>query len=95
MEIFPEAKVVLTVRDNPETWFESVKNSIYKAKNLHKFFPLNLYFWLMGNYNNMKMVTQISNDPIRGAKKGKSHLSKPVKTKDIQSLLSFRNVPSN
>ena len=70
MEIFPEAKVVLTVRDNPETWFESVKNSIYKAKNLHKFFPLNLYFWLMGNYNNMKMVSQISNDPIRGAKKG-------------------------
>merc|ERR1711976_737773 len=39
MEIFPEAKVVLTVRDNPETWYESVKNSIYKAKNLHKFFP--------------------------------------------------------
>jgi hypothetical protein len=28
MEVFPEAKVLLTVRD-PDAWYESVKNSIY------------------------------------------------------------------
>jgi hypothetical protein len=30
MEVFPEAKVLLTVRD-PEAWYESAKNSIYAS----------------------------------------------------------------
>jgi hypothetical protein len=30
MEVFPEAKVLLTVRD-PDAWYESAKNSIYAA----------------------------------------------------------------
>ncbi len=30
MEVFPDAKVLLTVRD-PESWYESAKNSIYAA----------------------------------------------------------------
>jgi hypothetical protein len=28
MRVFPEAKVVLTVRDNPEVWYKSVKVSV-------------------------------------------------------------------
>ncbi len=29
MDVFPEAKVILSVR-NPETWYESVKNTIFQ-----------------------------------------------------------------
>jgi hypothetical protein len=31
MEAFPDAKVVLTVRDNAEGWHKSVKESIYQT----------------------------------------------------------------
>ena len=33
MRIFPNAKVILTVRD-PEKWFYSVKKTIYQTKTL-------------------------------------------------------------
>ena len=29
MRIFPNAKVLLTIRDNPEAWYKSVKETIY------------------------------------------------------------------
>ena len=31
MRAFPEAKVILTVRDDPETWHKSVLNSIFEG----------------------------------------------------------------
>ncbi len=34
MRIFPNAKVVLTVRDNPEVWYKSVKETIYTVTGL-------------------------------------------------------------
>ena len=70
LEAFPDAKVILTVRE-PETWYESVKNSIYKFKNMYKKFPMNLFFWLVGYYDNFRMVDELSNRPTRGTKKGK------------------------
>ena len=69
MEAFPDAKVILTIRE-PETWYESVKNSIYKMKNFHRVFPINLYLWLSGYYQNAKMVQEISIKPVRKSKKG-------------------------
>ena len=38
MRIFPNAKVVLTVRDNPEAWYNSVKETIYIATGLRNRF---------------------------------------------------------
>jgi hypothetical protein len=35
MKAFPNAKVILTVRDNPEGWYKSVKESIYKTVELN------------------------------------------------------------
>ena len=45
MEAFPEAKVILSIRD-PESWYKSVKNTIFWGQQLCKTFPLNilLYF---------------------------------------------------
>ena len=59
MEAFPEAKVILTIRE-PETWYESVKNSIYNLRNLHRTFPVNLYLWYKGTYNNLRMTNEVS-----------------------------------
>ena len=35
MEAYPDAKVILTVRD-PVRWYNSVKNSIYRTRGLQK-----------------------------------------------------------
>ena len=35
MEAYPNAKVILTVRD-PVRWYNSVKNSIYRTRGLQK-----------------------------------------------------------
>jgi len=47
MRVFPEAMVLLTVRD-PESWVTSYKNTIGMAFNeqLFKKFPLNFFMWL-------------------------------------------------
>ena len=69
MAAFPDAKVILTVRD-PETWYESVKNSIYKTYGAHTYFPMNLFAWLMGIYKSLTISNRLSMEPARGAKKG-------------------------
>ena len=33
LELSPDAKVVLTIRDDPEVWVKSVRNALYPAKN--------------------------------------------------------------
>ena len=72
MVAFPDAKVILTVRD-PETWYESVKNSIYKTYGAHTYFPMNLFAWIMGIYKSLTISNRLSMEPARGAKKGKYH----------------------
>ena len=69
MVAFPDAKVILTVRD-PETWYESVKNSIYKTYGAHTYFPMNLFAWIMGIYKSLTISNRLSMEPARGAKKG-------------------------
>ena len=34
MSAFPNAKVILTVRDNPEVWHKSVEESIYHGSKI-------------------------------------------------------------
>ena len=38
MRAYPNAKVVLTVRD-PESWYKSVKESIYYGYEMQQIFP--------------------------------------------------------
>ena len=63
MEVFPEAKVVLTVRE-PETWYDSVKNSIYHARSEATSLPMKLMLMIFGKYNNHKTTSDVSSAPI-------------------------------
>lgn len=45
LEVFPEAKVILTVRD-PERWVKSMSLTTCVLKKNFRTFPLNLYFFL-------------------------------------------------
>lgn len=47
MEAFPDAKVILTIRD-PEAWYKSVKETIYRGTMEGKKFPMNILGALTG-----------------------------------------------
>ena len=44
---FPEAKVILSVR-SPESWYHSVKNTIYTGTIKTRVFPQKLFSYLIG-----------------------------------------------
>ena len=69
LDVFPNAKVVLTVRE-PETWYKSVKNSIFKFRDVYKSFPYNLLLWMNGRWDHMRLVNSISERPARGQDRG-------------------------
>merc|ERR1712241_399846 len=59
MEVFPDAKVVLTVRD-PENWYNSVKGTIFQMnENVNKF-PLNILTKLDGSSVFHSMVSNLT-----------------------------------
>ena len=59
MDIFPDAKIILTIRD-PEKWFESVKRTIYQTNNfLHG--AVGLFLKLVGGYDQMSLARRASN----------------------------------
>ena len=70
MEVFPNAKVILTVRE-PETWYKSVKGSIFQMRDMYKKFPFNLLLWINGRWDHMRLVNTLSEIPGRGHEKGK------------------------
>ena len=58
MRIFPNAKVVLTVRD-PEKWYTSVKTTIWNARNfVHG--TIGLFLKLVGQHRRMSIVISTS-----------------------------------
>ena len=65
MDIFPDAKVILTIRD-PEKWFDSVKTTIYETNSfLHG--AVGLFLKLVGGYDQICLAVRASNQihPIR------------------------------
>ena len=61
MEAFPEAKVVLNVRD-PDTYYKSIRWSIYEASlQMHRFVP-RVFLWLTGESKNVNCVVRASRD---------------------------------
>ena len=58
MVAFPKAKVILTVRD-PDSWYDSVKNSIYRGFNEGNSFPISYYNILTGQSTRIRMVEKI------------------------------------
>lgn len=55
MEAFPDAKVLLTVRD-PEAWYVSVRDSIYVNNKLSTSPPLYYVMWLLGYSRVLKLI---------------------------------------
>ena len=62
MEAFPDAKVVLSVR-NPQTWYKSVRESIYKFHVLREDPAVRIFGYLIGKKKNMECVDDISLHP--------------------------------
>ena len=56
MEVFPEAKIVLTIRD-PEAWYKSVSETIYKLNENANSFPENIYKKING-FNRFSAMIQ-------------------------------------
>ena len=70
MEVFPKAKVVLTIRD-PENWYKSVKETIYQGNLDRQMFPVNIYSWVNGSskqLNMMETFTHASNNRFNNGK---------------------------
>ena len=69
MEAFPNAKVILSVRD-PKKWHLSVKNTIYNIPKLRSRFPTNIFFALTGSLSRSDMISRITAMPTNGIDKG-------------------------
>lgn len=70
MQAFPNAKVLLTVRDNGEGWYKSVKESIYNLVGVNADFACSTFMRLIGSYRASQLVERISSTPPKGFKKG-------------------------
>ena len=69
MRVFPDARVLLTVRD-AERWYESVKGSIYTANNYNQG-TVGLFLKLVGQFRRMNIVLSTSNQGPPVNEKGK------------------------
>ncbi|TRY78757.1 hypothetical protein TCAL_09467 [Tigriopus californicus] len=69
IEAYPNAKVILTTRD-PETWYKSVKGTIYKASSIVKKLPVYLFLKLMGRTLTTKVMDDLEYLPAKGMDKG-------------------------
>ena len=58
MESYPEAKVILTIRD-PESWYESVKETIYQSNLEANIFPVNILYIIFGMTRFSNMVQNV------------------------------------
>ena len=74
MDVFPDAKVILTVRD-PERWYKSVKNSIMKIRQVCSLPHVRLFLTISGSERATKIVNKSSNMKPKGSlKKGNENI---------------------
>ena len=64
LQAYPEAKVILTVRDNVDVWYQSAFNTVWRFQR-RKFYPetLSEYFWyyVIGTNQRTRFMRQILN----------------------------------
>ena len=58
MESYPEAKLILTIRD-PESWYESVKGTIYQMSLEANTFPAHILYMIFGMTRFTNMVQNV------------------------------------
>ena len=59
MEVFPEAKVLLTVRD-PVSWYVSMRDSIVKVYNIQKIWPYSWFIYFTGKQEGMDVCYEMT-----------------------------------
>ena len=70
MEVYPEAKVVLTIRD-PESWFISVQGTIYQICDTVLSFPGNIFGRVTGRIHKILMIQRLMRQDQNRTKQGK------------------------
>lgn len=70
MKVFPNAKVLLTVR-NSDTWHDSVKNSIYQFNKLRETsWTVSMFYKITGASSTMEVVRDVANHVPQGFETG-------------------------
>ena len=86
MEAFPNAKIILSIRD-PESWYKSVKNTIFWGHQLCKTFPLNILLYFNRDaYDWHQWVETIM---YRKSKEGRQGLYTPIGNGAEESVKFF------
>jgi len=70
MEAFPEAKVVLSIRD-PSTWYDSVKSTIYQQKLLSDDFAVRIFLRFQGALDMLSTIVGTTGSVPKNMDKGK------------------------
>ena len=61
MKAYPDAKIILSVRD-PKKWYQSVKNSIYQHA-IFDGFPVNVFLKITGKSATASIIGNICRSP--------------------------------
>ena len=69
MEVFPDAKVVLTIRD-PGSWYKSVFETIYQLHQIVRKFPMNILVKLDGSSRILNTVDKLERQSGKYFKNG-------------------------
>ena len=72
MKAYPNAKVILSVRD-PKKWYRSVKNTIFYAHMMNRTFPINIFCILNGTKGWVNMCDRLAVMPTNGLDRGNTH----------------------
>ena len=70
MEVYPNAKIILSVRD-PKKWYQSVKNTIHYGQSVYTSFPANILSRFTGKWNTFNMISRLTDFRSNGLELGK------------------------
>ncbi len=73
MEVYPNAKVILTVRDDAKGWHRSVNESILAGSSMNKQFTISMFQRLMGMKGGALIAEKICRYAPKGCDKGKTN----------------------
>ena len=75
MRAFPNAKVILTVRDDAEGWHKSVRSTIFAGMTMGKGLTMKTFHKLFGLKRRMGVAEMTCRHPPPGYEKGKQFLT--------------------
>ena len=82
MEVYPNAKVILTVRDDPESWHRSVNESILAGSSKNRHLTISIFQWILGMKGGAEIGEKICRYAPKGREKGKTNYIKNIQISD-------------